>query len=42
MKSIMTLLLTHYCAGDKIGNKYVGHVVGWGGERRVQEFGGET
>jgi hypothetical protein len=45
MSSVCQLgLFTHYCAGDKIEKNEMGGVRSsdWGGERRVQGFGGET
>jgi hypothetical protein len=40
----MTVLLTHYCAGDKIEKTEMcgARISDGGGERRVQGFGGET
>jgi hypothetical protein len=44
LKNNVFLLLTHYCAGDKIEKNEVGGACSayGGGERRVQGFGGET
>jgi hypothetical protein len=44
MRSFMILLLTHYCADDKIEkNEMGGACSAYGGKkRRVQDFGGET
>jgi hypothetical protein len=40
---LVSLLLTQYCAGDKIENEMGGECnADGGGERRVQGFGGET
>jgi hypothetical protein len=40
----MTVLLTHYCAGDKIEKSEMGGACSsdGGGARREQGFGGET
>jgi hypothetical protein len=41
---VWSVLLTHYCAGDKIEKNEMGGACssGEGGERCVQGFGGET
>ena len=42
-RSLMSLLLTQYCAGDKIENEMGGACSAYGGgEKCVQGFGGET
>ena len=44
MRSLMAVLLTQYCASDKIKKNEMGGACGtYGGrERRVQGIGGET
>jgi hypothetical protein len=43
MRSFMICTLTHYCASVKIENNEMGAACSsdWGGERRVQSFGGK-
>jgi hypothetical protein len=44
LRSLISVLFTHYCAGDKIDNNEMGKTCSTygAGERRVQGFGGKN